>query len=203
MAGAVRRRTGVVLGLASALLSLEGLVPPGAYAQSVELSLQAGVDGSGDEQPKLVPDSPAEQLAQAETLLGKIQGASQTINDQLRIARKERDVVRVLCLNDKLNQVDVALSSAKDRMAALSMAVQRKDADRSRHEFTVLDVLADRVQALVNESSQCVGEETGFIGEAEVSVTIDPNLPDDGSSEGGSQLTAPPPPSPAIGSGTD
>jgi hypothetical protein len=42
----------------------------------------------------------------------------------------------------------------------------------------VLEVLHDRVRVLVTESNQCVGEETGFVGEAEVSVSIDPNLPD-------------------------
>jgi hypothetical protein len=99
-----------------------------------------------------------------------------------------------LCLNDKLNQVDVALRSAQDRLSALRTAVARGDDDRARHEFTVLDVLNDRVRVLVNESNQCVGEETGFIGEAEVSVTIDPNLPDAETGGPGPDGATPPPP---------
>jgi hypothetical protein len=123
--------------------------------------------------------SPLERLKNAEDLVRNIQQSSQAVLRQLQVARTERDVVRVLCLNDKLNQVDVALRSAEDRMLALRTAVERADGDRARHEHTVLDVLNDRVRVLVSESNQCVGEETGFIGDAEISVTIDPNLPDD------------------------
>jgi hypothetical protein len=80
-------------------------------------------------------------------------------------------------------------------MTALRTAVERADGDRARHEHTVLDVLNDRVRVLVSESNQCVGEETGFIGEAEISVTIDPNLPDDNLlDESTPPPLAPPPP---------
>ncbi len=121
-----------------------------------------------------------------------IERAAQSIQRQLQEARKDRDVVRVLCLNDKLNQVDVALRSAQDRLGALTAAADRNDKDRAKHEYTVLEVLNDRVRVLVNESNQCVGEETGFIGEAEVSVTVDPNLPDPDTGFGADFTALPP-----------
>jgi hypothetical protein len=148
----------------------EGELPPSSnseLAPPVALTEQRDVDLS-----------PQERLQHAQELVSSIERSSQAVLRQLQVARQERDVVRVLCLNDKLNQVDVALRSAQDRMTALKTAVERADTDRARHEYTVLDVLNDRVRVLVSESNQCVGEETGFIGEAEVSVTVDPNLPD-------------------------
>ena len=96
--------------------------------------------------------SPEERLQSAQELVSGIERSSQSVLRQLQVARQERDVVRVLCLNDKLNQVDVALRSAQDRMAALRTAVERADTDRARHEYTVLDVLNDRVRLLVSES---------------------------------------------------
>ena len=138
--------------------------------------------------------SPDEMLAKAKQFVVGIEQASGSISRQLQAARRERDVVRVLCLNDKLNQVDVALSSAQDRLGSLRTAVVRSDADRSRHEYTVLEVLNDRVRVLVNESNQCVGEETGFIGEAEVSVSVDPNLPNADTSFNSTASAPPPPP---------
>ncbi len=54
----------------------------------------------------------------------------------------------------------------------------RNDADRAKHEFTIVQVLKDRSSALVSEANQCIGEETGFIGESTVTVSIDPNIPD-------------------------
>jgi hypothetical protein len=146
--------------------------------------------GSGTEEQL----SPEQMLARAKQFVGGIEQASGSISRQLQAARKDRDVVRVLCLSDKLNQVDVALGSAQDRMGSLRGAAERADVDRTRHEYTVLEVLNDRVRVLVNESNQCVGEETGFIGEAEVSVSVDPNLPNAETSFDANSNAPPPPP---------
>ncbi len=66
----------------------------------------------------------------------------------------------------------------KDRVVDLTSAVSQNDPDRSKHEFTVIQVLQGRVQALVAEAQQCIGEETGFVGNTDVTVVIDPALPD-------------------------
>lgn len=176
-----------VAGVASAQSDID---PPPAAAAATD-----GEQAAPGPEPRDGDVSPTERMRLAQELVTNIQQSSQAVLRQLQVARAERDVVRVLCLNDKLNQVDVALRSAEDRMVALRTAVERGDADRVRHEHTVLDVLNDRVRVLVSESNQCVGEETGFIGEAEVSVSIDPNLPDDAVMDDSvpPPLTPPPP----------
>jgi hypothetical protein len=123
--------------------------------------------------------TPQQMKTEAEKYLpGMEQGAS-FVRKQLSEAREARDVVKVLCLNDKLNQIDVAIRSARDRMPNLRSASDRNDSDRARHEFTVIQVLRDRVRALVAEANQCIGEETGFVGDTEITVDIDPTIPDD------------------------
>jgi hypothetical protein len=170
---------GLVVGISTVLGGA-----PGAAAQTPSPAgpepdaQQAGVDlapALAAQQPEL---SPSARLDRAKAFVVSIDAAAQSLLRQLQAARKERDIVRALCLSDKLNQVDVALRSAQDRQSALEAAAARADADRARHEYTVLEVLDERVRVLVNESSQCVGEETGFVGEAEINVSIDPNLPD-------------------------
>jgi len=151
------------------------LSPPGASSEQSASSL-----------------SPQERASRGKAFVGTIERSSQTILRQLQTARKDRDVVRVLCLSDKLNQVDVASRSAQDRYVALKAAAERADTDRARHEYTVLEVLNDRVRVLVNESNQCVGEETGFVGDAEVSVSIDPNLPEPETGFGAEAYALPP-----------
>ena len=103
-------------------------------------------------------------------------------------------MVKTLCLNDKLNQIDLATRTAADRVEALNAAAQANDADRTRHEYTVTRVLRDRVKTLVNEANQCIGEETGFVGESKVTVDVDPNIPDiDPSEPPAEDLPLPPP----------
>jgi len=190
-----------------AALVLSGAGPgwaPEAFAQDLA---GPGLEASNAAQPSVDLSPPAssldpreqdlslqQRLTRGTQFVTTMERASQSITRQLQEARKDRDVVRVLCLTDKLSQVDVALSSARDRMGALSTAVERADADRSRHEYTVLEVLNDRARVLVNEANQCVGEETGFIGDAEVSVSVDPNLPDAETAFDLNSNAPPPPP---------
>jgi hypothetical protein len=128
--------------------------------------------------PRDVDLPPEQQLALGQQHLGTMTQGAATVRTQLEQARAARDVVKTLCLNDKLNQIDVANRSANDRMTNLTSAVQAKDKDRSRHEFMMIQVLKDRVVQLVKEAAQCIGEEAGFIGESQITLQVDPNIPD-------------------------
>lgn len=123
--------------------------------------------------------SPAEQLAQSEAFIARMEAARSTVRRQLETARSQRDVVKVLCLNDKLNQIDVAIRSARERRTALELAAGRKDADLSNHEFTILSVLRQRTDQLTAEANQCIGQEAGFVGDTAVTSTVDPGLPEE------------------------
>lgn len=137
-----------------------------------------GAPSAAIEAPREVDLPPEQQLSLAHTYLARMDQGTVTVRGALEQARSAKDVVKTLCLNDKLNQIDVATRSAKDRATTLQSAVSSHDKDRARHEFVILQVLKDRVDQLVKEANQCIGEETGFIGESAVSLTIDPNIPD-------------------------
>lgn len=122
--------------------------------------------------------TPQEMSRQADSAMARMEQGASTVRVQLTAAREQRDVVKVLCLNDKLNQIDVALRSSRDRVSALKVAAAQNDVDRARHESTVVKVLHDRVRVLLTEANQCVGEETGFFADSRVTVNIDPSIPD-------------------------
>lgn len=140
--------------------------------------------------------SPQDELAQAETSISRMDQAAGTVRRQLEQARQARDVVKTLCLNDKLSQIDVAGRSARDRQAALQSAVQRNDVELANHEFTILTVLKQRVEQLTAEANQCIGEEIAFVGQTQVTTQIDPNLPPEDTTDFPSSepiVVAPPP----------
>lgn len=127
--------------------------------------------------------SPAEELTQTDTFLARMDGSRNVVRRQLETARAQRDVVKTLCLNDKLNQVDVAIRSARERRQSLEAAASRNDVDLANHEFTILSVLRQRSDQLTAEANQCIGQEAGFVGESAVTATIDPGLPTQDPSE--------------------
>jgi hypothetical protein len=137
-----------------------------------------GAPAAAIEAPREVDLPPEQQLSLAHQYLSKMDQGTTTVRAALEQARAAKDVVKTLCLNDKLNQIDVASRSGKDRATTLQAAVSAHDKDRARHEFMILQVLRDRVEQLVKEANQCIGEEAGFIGESLVSLTVDPNIPD-------------------------
>jgi hypothetical protein len=122
--------------------------------------------------------TPNEMLERVRAYVPEMDKLRATVSEQLAEARKKKDVVKALCLDDKVKQMKLATDTAKDRVVDLTSAVSQNDPDRSKHEFTVIQVLRERVQTLVTEAQQCIGEETGFIGESDVTVDIDPAIPD-------------------------
>jgi hypothetical protein len=129
-----------------------------------------------DRQPRL---SPADALAHADQDLARMEQASGVVRRQLEQAREARDVVKTLCLNDKLSQIDVAIRSARDRKTSLQSAVNgpRPDSDLANHEASILVVLRQRVEQTTAEANQCIGEELSFVGKTEVVTTVDPSIP--------------------------
>ena len=175
----------------SAVFAMAMIVGAG-YAGAQGQPASPGADASAG-LGRQVSLSPAEQLQQSEGFLNRMDTSRGTVRRMLEEARKQRDVVKTLCLNDKLNQIDVAVRSARERRQALELAVKRNDTDLSNHEFTILTVLRQRVDQLNSEANLCVGQEGVFIEGSTVTATIDPTLPDDPSQYPDTDIVVQPP----------
>lgn len=145
-------------------IAQEGNSPPEAPAREV----------SGGQDVNLTPQ---EMLAKSRSTIPEMEKQRATVAEQLTDAKKKKDVVKALCLDDKVKQMKLAIDTAKDRVVDLTSAATQNDPDRSKHEFTVIQVLRERVQTLVAEAQQCIGEETGFVGNSNITVDIDPAIP--------------------------
>jgi hypothetical protein len=154
---------GAVLCCFGVALAQNGEAPPTAV----------GVDSQQD-----VNLTPAQMLQRARSFKPKMDSDAAAVQRQATDAKLKHDVVKTLCLGDKLSQIHVAVTTAAGRVETLEAAVNHNEVDRAKHEFTIVQVLKDRSAALVSEANQCIGEETGFIGEATVTVSIDPSIPD-------------------------
>jgi hypothetical protein len=131
-------------------------------------------------QPKK-PTAKTDGAADANAWVQEMRTGRNQVQEQLAEARKERDVVKVLCLSDKLNQLDTAVASGEERAENLQGALARGDGPQAKHEMQMLGAIRERVSGLVSEANQCLGEEMGFLAEPEISVQIDPDIPGDSS----------------------
>jgi hypothetical protein len=120
--------------------------------------------------PKAHVLSPEELASEGDTVVQRGTALSQAVRNMLEEARKESDIIKVTCLDDKLTQINVNLRTAESRQDALRKAV---DPDRRLHEYTVLTVLGQKLQVLDQEAHQCVGQAMYETGATKVVTVID------------------------------
>jgi hypothetical protein len=139
------------------------------------LSASAGViaaqaaPSSPGPQRRTAPNT-AEQTATARAAIQRGSVLAQRISQMLEEARREADIIRVTCLNDKLTQVNANLRTAQARMTAFETAT---DPDQRSHEATVLGVLGQKFQVLDQEATRCVGQDLYETGATKVQTDID------------------------------
>ncbi len=171
-----RLRLGIVatlLGAAGLALAVGGM----AFAQASD------DDDGGEEQASMqvrrASDlTPADQVAEGQRLLGNGQSLSMRVQGMLDQSRREGDVLRVTCLDDKLTQVNAHVRTLGDRVEALQEAVRLADEGRRNHEYTVIIVLGQNLVVLDRAASECIGQDMYETGTTRVVTTIDPNTPD-------------------------
>jgi hypothetical protein len=120
-----------------------------------------------------LPGSPAEQMTAADGIVTRGGVLSQRVTQMLDDARRDADVIRVTCLNDKLTQINANLRTAQSRYGSLQRTV---DAEQRKHELTVLSVLGQKLQVLDQEANQCVGQDLYETGPTKITTEIDTSL---------------------------
>lgn len=121
--------------------------------------------------------TPADQVAEGQRLLSNGQSLSSRVQSMLDQSRREGDVLRVTCLDDKLTQVNAHVRTLGDRVEALQESVRLADESRRNHEYTVISVLGQNLVSLDRAASECIGQDMYDTGTTRVVTTIDPSTP--------------------------
>jgi hypothetical protein len=150
-----------------------------AIAQDQEDEAQAE-EGEGELPVRArVQLTPQEQLAEAAQTEERGVQISRRVMAMLDEARRERDIIRVTCLNDKLTQINAHLRTTQSRRENLQQAVDAADESRRNHEFTVITVLGQHFRTLEQEANSCIGQDIFETGTTRVVTDIDPAAPEE------------------------
>lgn len=118
-----------------------------------------------------------EQLAEAERVHNEASALSERVLGMLDEARRDGDIVRVTCLDDKLTQINAHLRTMGDRTESLSEAIETGDDARRNHEFTVISVLSQNFAQLERNANECIGAALYATGATRVVTSIAPGTP--------------------------
>jgi hypothetical protein len=154
----------------AAILALLGATA--AFAAVADTSTEAGIDFR-----KNITLTPQETLSQSKDYYKKMQEIERRILGLQSKAKKDKDMVKLNCVNDKLTQVKGHMTVTDQSMASLNSALGRGDDGARAHEFTRLTILYQKVVTLGTEAEQCIGEDVSYVGATTVDVEIDPSIP--------------------------
>jgi hypothetical protein len=94
------------------------------------------------------------------------------------IARRQKDVIRLNCVNDKLLQLKQLQNIGDQAHNNMQEAMVRGDEDTRYHEFGRITIAYQQAQVLSSEADNCIGEDLTFLGQTSVTVE-EPNIPED------------------------
>ena len=150
------------------------IAPPSAGGAPAGAAPGGPVDISVKQRPTLTPDEMVNQSKDYFKNMNEVLKRVQSLQDT---AKREKDIIRLNCVTDKVVQVRVNLNIAEASMASLQEAMTRADEGQRTHEFTRLTIVNQKVQVLGAEAENCIGEDLSFVGATRVDVEIDPNIP--------------------------
>lgn len=146
----------------AAALTLPGLaVGQGAPQPAVEDTLA---------QPQ--PLSDREKLNYGQETLREVQRGIDRIQKEADDAKKERDILKLNCLNEKLNDLRALLKVAETAFAQLESDISKAQDEAADHEFQRVVIVRKRVADLIIKASECTGEGILQSGEGQTSVQV-------------------------------
>ena len=122
--------------------------------------------------------SPAAQKKAAESALASASSSCSAQSQALQSAKRDSDIIRATCLDDKLSQCNANLQNMKRRQAALDEAIAEGDTGRANHESTVIGVMSQKFKALAQAANQCVGQDLFDTGDTQTKSEVDLFAPD-------------------------
>jgi PP-loop superfamily ATP-utilizing enzyme len=132
--------------------------------------------GASAEEPT---PSPAAQSKTAAAAVANATASCGAQSQALQSAKREKDIIRATCLDDKLSRCNANLQNIRRREAALNEAIAEGDTGRSNHEFTVIGVLSRKFKMLAQAANQCVGQDLFDTGDTQVKEEVDLFAPDE------------------------
>ncbi|MBI5498279.1 MAG: FecR domain-containing protein [Deltaproteobacteria bacterium] len=148
---------------------VEGETPPKEGAAPKE---EAGLKVR-DDISKLTPQ---EMGRKAEAALTEMRNSLRTAVELVGQARKQKDIVRLNCLNERVTQMKGVLKVAEDANVALQEASGGGDLDSVRSQYTKIAKAQERVGQLRVQAQNCVGVESYYGGDTEVVTEINPEI---------------------------
>lgn len=136
---------------------------------------QAGPPAQPEDATKL---SPAQASANAKRYITEMEASLKQVTGLQEAARKEKDLVRLDCINEKIIEFRKLMEIVEPASKGLEQAIKDNNSSERIHEYTKISISHERALQLTREAETCNGEALTYSGDTIVEVTIDGDIPD-------------------------
>lgn len=168
-----------LLFIGGGVVAQNGEAPPGDQAESAEPEPEVDVDDSFD-----LIDEDVEALSGKEKLergQKKVEDMKKVLNRTnallAEVRKKEKDILKVNCINEKLAAIKGFIKVSEQSFASLKTAVAENDTESENHHYKLVAVAHQKVRTLGEEALLCTGEEERYVGESDIEVEVPPTAP--------------------------
>lgn len=120
--------------------------------------------------------SPSDLKIRADTMMREMNAKLQEGLELITTARRQKDIVKLNCLNDKITPMKGVIKVASDATAAVGAAVLAGNEGDARSNFTKVALAQSRVSQLRVQANNCVGSESYYGGTTESTMGTNPSL---------------------------
>lgn len=119
------------------------------------------------------------KIRKAYEALARMESLRATIQREKTTAEKKKDTVKQLCLDDKLNQLNKSIDTAKTVKEELEAALASNppDTDLANSSAQIISELASGTKAIQDSANKCIGKESSQVGESSTSMTVSTTMP--------------------------
>ena len=122
--------------------------------------------------------SPEEMMKRANKYIDEMKKMLKRMHALQGAARKQKDIIKLNCVNDKLIQLKQLLNIADEARNDMTEAITLEKEEERYHQFGQIKLAHEKAMALRDEAEACIGEELVFLGPTEVDTEA-PDVGDD------------------------
>lgn len=157
----------------SGCLILAGTLSMGAaYAQNNAAAPSQSITGQSELTDR-------EKLDFGREAVSRIQSGIDTVEKEADASRKDRDILRLNCLNEKLTDLRALAKVTETAFAQMDTAISRAQDERADHEFQKIVIADRRAVDLTAEAQACTGEGVLQSAEGQTSVSVQTDITDE------------------------
>lgn len=116
--------------------------------------------------------SPQEQISwvREQTVLAK--QIFERVKKMLDEARREKDTLKITCLDDKFTQIHVSIRGIEERTSSLEISNKSGDQNAANQNMAILRIYISRIFSLNSEAENCLGESDVVLGKTETTTAL-------------------------------